>query len=39
MLAQVNSGAVVGVDAYSIEINAGHGEPKVVIVGLVFGRP
>jgi len=36
MLAQVNSGAVVGVDAYSIEIevNAGHGEPKVVIVGL-----
>jgi magnesium chelatase family protein len=36
MLSQVNSGAVFGIDAYpvEIEVNAGHGEPKVVIVGL-----
>ena len=36
MLAQINSGAVVGIEAFPIEIevNAGHGEPKVVIVGL-----
>ena len=36
MLAKVFSGAVYGVDAYEIEIevNAGHGEPKVVVVGL-----
>ena len=36
MLAKVYSGAVYGVDAYEIEIevNAGHGEPKVVVVGL-----
>jgi magnesium chelatase family protein len=36
MLSQVNSGAVSGIDAYpvEIEVNAGHGEPKVVIVGL-----
>jgi magnesium chelatase family protein len=36
MLSQVNSGAVVGIDAYGVEIevNAGYGEPKVVIVGL-----
>ena len=36
MLSQINSGAVVGVDAFPIEIevNTGHGEPKVVIVGL-----
>ena len=36
MLSQVNSGAVIGIDAYpvEIEVNAGHGEPKVVIVGL-----
>lgn len=36
MLAQVYSGAVYGVDAYTVEIevNAGHGEPGVVIVGL-----
>jgi magnesium chelatase family protein len=36
MLSQVNSGAVVGIEAYpvEIEVNAGHGEPKVVIVGL-----
>ncbi len=36
MLAKVFSGAVFGVDAYEIEIevNAGHGEPKVVVVGL-----
>ncbi len=35
MLSQVNSGAVVGIEAYpvEIEVNAGHGEPKVVIVG------
>ena len=36
MLSQINSGAVFGIDAYAVEIevNAGHGEPKVVIVGL-----
>ncbi|MCF7848054.1 MAG: YifB family Mg chelatase-like AAA ATPase [Kiritimatiellales bacterium] len=36
MLATINSGAVYGIDAYAVEIevNAGHGEPKVVIVGL-----
>ena len=36
MLAKVFSGAVYGVDAYEIEIevNAGHGDPKVVVVGL-----
>ncbi len=36
MLAKVMSGAVHGVDAYSIEIevNAGHGDPQIVIVGL-----
>jgi len=36
MLAQVYSGAVYGVDAYSVEIevNAGHGDPSVVTVGL-----
>jgi len=36
MLSQVNSGAVVGIEAFpvEIEVNAGHGEPKVIIVGL-----
>jgi magnesium chelatase family protein len=36
MLAKVMSAAVQGVDAYSIEIevNAGHGDPQIVIVGL-----
>jgi magnesium chelatase family protein len=36
MLAQVYSGAVFGVDAYpvEIEVNAGHGDPQIVIVGL-----
>jgi magnesium chelatase family protein len=36
MLARVYSGAVFGVDAYpvEIEVNAGHGDPQVVIVGL-----
>ncbi len=36
MLAQVYSGAVYGVDAYpvEIEVNAGRGDPAVVIVGL-----
>ena len=36
MLAKVYAGAVYGVDAFpvEIEVNAGHGEPKVVIVGL-----
>ena len=36
MLAQVFSGAVYGVDAYvvEIEVNAGYGDPSVVIVGL-----
>jgi magnesium chelatase family protein len=36
MLARVHSGAVYGVEAYpvEIEVNAGHGDPAVVIVGL-----
>ena len=36
MLAKVYSGAVYGVDAYrvEIEVNAGHGEPKTIVVGL-----
>ena len=36
MLAKVFSGAVYGVDAYrvEIEVNAGHGDPKVIVVGL-----
>jgi len=36
MLATVFSGAVQGVDAYpvEIEVNAGHGDPQIVIVGL-----
>ena len=36
MLAKVHSGAVYGVDAFAVEIevNAGRGDPKVVIVGL-----
>ena len=36
MLARVMSAAVHGVDAYSIEIevNAGHGDPQIVIMGL-----
>ncbi len=36
MLAKVHSGAVYGVEAYpvEIEVNAGHGDPSVVIVGL-----
>ncbi|MFH0952911.1 MAG: YifB family Mg chelatase-like AAA ATPase [Verrucomicrobiota bacterium] len=36
MLAKARSGAVYGVDAYAVEIevNAGHGEPKVIVVGL-----
>jgi len=36
MLSQVYSGTVYGVEAYSVEIevNAGHGDPQVVIVGL-----
>ena len=36
MLAKLYSGAVYGVDAYAVEIevNAGRGEPKVIIVGL-----
>ena len=36
MLAKVRSGAVYGVDAYpvEIEVNAGHGDPKIIIVGL-----
>ncbi|MDZ4198932.1 MAG: YifB family Mg chelatase-like AAA ATPase [Kiritimatiellia bacterium] len=36
MLAKVFSGAVLGVDAYEVEIedNAGRGQPKVVVVGL-----
>ena len=36
MLARVFSGAVYGVEAYvfEIEVNAGYGDPSVVIVGL-----
>lgn len=36
MLAKVFSGAVYGVDAYTVEIevNSGHGDPKTLIVGL-----
>jgi len=36
VLSQIHSGAVYGVDAFTIEIevNAGHGEPKTVVVGL-----
>jgi magnesium chelatase family protein len=36
MLANVFSGAVFGVDAYTVEIevNSGHGDPKTLIVGL-----
>ena len=36
MLAKVNSGAVFGVDAFpvEIEVNAGRGDPKVIVVGL-----
>ncbi len=36
MLADVTSGAVLGVDAYpvEIEVNEGGGDPKVIIVGL-----
>lgn len=36
MLAKIFSGAVCGIDAYSVEIevDAGHGEPRTFIVGL-----
>ena len=36
MLAEIHSGALTGIEAYavSIEVNAGHGEPKTVVVGL-----
>jgi magnesium chelatase family protein len=36
MLSKVHSGAVYGVDAIpvEIEVNAGHGDPQIVIVGL-----
>jgi magnesium chelatase family protein len=36
MLSKVRSGTVCGIDAYNVEIevNAGHGDPRVVIVGL-----
>lgn len=36
MLSRIYSAAVYGVDAYEVEIevNAGHGEPKIIIVGL-----
>ena len=36
MLSQINSGAVLGIEAFSVEIevNAGHGDPKAVVVGL-----
>jgi len=36
MLSRTHAGAVVGIEAFpvEIEVNAGHGEPKAVIVGL-----
>lgn len=36
MLAKVHSGAVYGVDAYTVEVevNVGHGEPRTFMVGL-----
>jgi len=36
VLAKLRAGAVYGVDAFpvEIEVNAGHGDPKVIIVGL-----
>lgn len=36
MLAKIYSAAVYGIDAYEVEIevNAGRGEPKIIIVGL-----
>ena len=36
MLAEIYSGALTGIEAYavSIEVNAGHGEPRTVVVGL-----
>jgi magnesium chelatase family protein len=36
VLSKVRSGAVFGVDAYpvEIEVNAGHGDPKIIVVGL-----
>ena len=35
MLAEIHSGALTGIEAYavSIEVNAGHGEPKTEVVG------
>jgi len=35
LLARVHSGAVLGVDAYAVEIevNAGYGDPSIVIDG------
>ena len=40
MLAKIYSAAVYGVDAYEVEIevNAGAGDPKMVIVGLPGAR-
>lgn len=36
MLSKVNSGTVAGIEAFSVEVevNAGHGDPRVIIVGL-----
>src|SRR6056300_1160466 len=36
MLKKIHSAAVYGVDAYAVEIevNAGHGDPSIIIVGL-----
>ena len=36
MLAEIHSGACAGIEAFgvSIEVNAGHGEPRTVVVGL-----
>ncbi len=36
MLAKIYSAAVYGIDAYEVEIevNAGRGDPKIIIVGL-----
>ena len=36
MLAEIYSGALTGIEAYAVsfELNAGHGEPRTVVVGL-----
>jgi hypothetical protein len=40
MLAEIYSSALTGIEAFGvvIEVNAGHGEPRTVVVGLPDGR-